>query len=706
MALGDLVVGTMLSTFDALLPIMILRGCRNHLDAFPPDVIEDDHLEQGHFASPIVSQLRRQSSRFWSALRHASLLSTIVLIPIIFLTGEARHIWNDSYVLHMACVRQLFVSSGILTGTLLVSMSLLIMVSSPVTTSFLAAFTNAIQMAHFTSGLTLYSWLGFSGCWFFSVCFVITQIFDQWKESRANGAGPARKSCSFMHGVTIALVLCVSIFGVALVSWDHSETPAIETPSCENLNVTVVNLATSKPLQPDGNVHDDYLGSRPDADTVADLPLILERCEEVSDGLGVDDVIHCARFLAHGENEYFQLPDAGQGRRASERTLGHTISHFEDGEGSISPSFFKPSEAQPASISSIGTCPGPVFPYHVYWTGSATWRLELFVKAYLYTQNLPCSRLWIWLDSDVDPDAVNRMLCNDPIFSRFLPLVIRGDISLKAWKFPKRIPLPKDAVADIPQKSFHPHLRGDNLEMEIADSIIQDGTGKWLVLNPNLAHFTPVQISDAVRFIVLHLHGGVYFDMDVMLLRDMRPLLLQPQSFAEQWVERCPTSDFNTAVLSLPANSSLSTYLVRGGVRMGMNFHPKVIGRMMLSDGRIDDLKMLQNAVFDPLVTDLRRLGTENCTIPCHKNFEQVFKTDVEEPEKEWMAYSGHDRNRTLDKFFRGSFAYHIHNQVNTLPLSPTFPTPTHRTFQLTRDFSVVEISRTPIMDGCHHESA
>ena len=113
---------------------------------------------------------------------------------------------------------------------------------------------------------------------------------------------------------------------------------------------------------------------------------------------------------------------------------------------------------------------------------------------------------------------------------------------------------------------------------------------------------------------------------------------------------------------------------------MGMNFHPRVMGRMAWSDGRAPELKMLHNAVFDPLVTNRRREGTSVCTVPCHKNWESAFKRIVDDPEDEWKAYKGEQMedlegsfpptNRSLSNFFRGSWAYHVHNQVCVARLS------------------------------------
>ena len=272
------------------------------------------------------------------------------------------------------------------------------------------------------------------------------------------------------------------------------------------------------------------------------------------------------------------------------------------------------------------------------------------------------------------------MLCSDPIFARFLPLVQRGDINIRPWTFPTHILIPNEAISENTTGLYNtPQPSPNENETFISSELILDADNNtYIALPQTLSSITPVQISDAVRFIVLHQHGGIYLDMDVLLLRDMRPLLLSSQPFAEQWVERCTPSAYNTAVISLPRFSTLSSFLLLGGVRMGMNFHPLVLGRMLWREDRNSELAMLHNAVFDPLVTNLRRRGSDVCTVPCHKNFKSAFMRVVEEPEFEWSNYHGPrvedvnetwpPTNRTMANFFRGAWAYHIHNQVFLFP--------------------------------------
>ncbi|KAI9691137.1 MAG: hypothetical protein M1822_008757 [Bathelium mastoideum] len=388
---------------------------------------------------------------------------------------------------------------------------------------------------------------------------------------------------------------------------------------------------------------DDYLGSRPHIDTEADLNLLVEECRGTYEGIEkMRNVFECLQFLANDEKRYYSLPE--KSHRASQQDPRKAEYNNADGKNNTLHNYVSVDSAEAPSQSSMGTCSGPIIPYHVYWTGPATWRVEVFVKSYLYTQNLACSRLCIWLDADRNPNAVDDMLHRDPLFVRFLPLVERGDITLKAWKFPSRIPLPKqedntDGVGyyKSPGKS---NAKG---EFAVAENIVEDAIGQqWLVLTPKQMTFLPVAVSDAVRFVVLHIHGGCYFDMDVLMLRDMRPLLLpREHSFAERWAAHSHPGDYNTAIMSLTANSSLSSYLIRGGVRMGLNFHPRVIGRMAWKDGRDREFLMLETAAFDPIWTEFNWDREGRCTVPCFKNYGEAFKGKPGAISYEWESYDG-----------------------------------------------------------------
>ena len=395
--------------------------------------------------------------------------------------------------------------------------------------------------------------------------------------------------------------------------------------------------------------NDGYLGPRPHTDVVANLTLLVEECRGSLEGIEkMRNVFECMKYLADREHDYYKLPKANRGLRASEGDPRKAEYNNADGHDNTRGQYISIKKAQRASETSIGTCPGPIIPYHVYWTGPATWRVEIFIKSYLYTQNLACSRLWLWLDSDRNSRAVDHMLHHDPLFERFLPFIERGDLVLKEWKFPQRIPLPKDVDNTDGVGYYSTPSRPDSKgERVVADGVIRDADGQeWLALTPKQMTFLPQAVSDAVRFVVLHLHGGLYTDMDVFFLRDMRPLLLPDpitgqHAFAERWAAHPHPGDYNTAIMSLTANSSLSSYLLRGGVRMGLNFHPRVIGRMAWKDKRNQELLMLETAAFDPIWTEFNWNREGRCTVPCFRDYGVAFKGKPDAVKNEWESYDG-----------------------------------------------------------------
>ncbi|KAH3914139.1 hypothetical protein HBH56_099320 [Parastagonospora nodorum] len=565
----------------------------------------------------------------------------------------------------------------------------------------------------------------------------------------------ARAVFTLLKNLTLAALLYAAIFGIINLVSDPSVAargkigiPAFldkagptELIKTTKSGIQVKFAGTSNPvtINPHANVFnrpttavkikDDYLGPRPHVDTEADLMMLIEECRGTYEGLEkMRKPYDCLQFFAEEEGRYYHLP--AEADRASRQDPRQADFVNADQKNKTSTSYVPVKDAVAAHGNEIGTCPGPIIPYHVYWTGPATWRVEVFIKSYLYTQNLACSRLWLWLDSDRNPNAVENMLNKDSLFARFMHLVERGDIVVMPWKFPSRIPMPKDVDAKTGfgywSKPGAPNALG---EKAVADNIIEDKEGQqWLVLTPKQMTFLPVAVSDAVRFIVLHIYGGAYFDMDVLMLRDMRPLLLpKDHAFAERWGAHPHPGEYNTAIMSLSANSSLSSYLLFGGIRMGVNFHPRVLGRMAWKDGRDQEFKMFETAAFDPIWTEFNWDREGRCTVPCLRDYGAVFKGRVGAIKDEWESYSGpqletidlkepqrkelkaraHDEdepakhtdknphdsfqasldeetqlrnegvisdyildedkfppnNRTLSNFFRGSWTYHIHNQ-------------------------------------------
>lgn len=74
---------------------------------------------------------------------------------------------------------------------------------------------------------------------------------------------------------------------------------------------------------------------------------------------------------------------------------------------------------------------------------------------------------------------------------------------------------------------------------------------------------------------------------------------------------------------------------------MGLNFHPRVIGRMAWKDGRDSEFLMLETAAFDPIWTEFNWDREGRCTVPCLRDYGAVFKGKEGAVKDEWESYDG-----------------------------------------------------------------
>jgi hypothetical protein len=103
---------------------------------------------------------------------------------------------------------------------------------------------------------------------------------------------------------------------------------------------------------------------------------------------------------------------------------------------------------------------------------------------------------------------------------------------------------------------------------------------------------------DVFRLVTLYKHGGVYLDMDLMLLRDMGEPFRQPfvpDEFCYRWSTDRPYA--NTAVLRMRRRSERAHAILARCVEEG-TCHPKVVLRF--DDNERLDLTVLPCPFFDP----------------------------------------------------------------------------------------------------------
>ncbi|KAF4624364.1 hypothetical protein G7Y89_g13807 [Cudoniella acicularis] len=600
----------------------------------------------GELSGSTVRPSARATASSRRLLSQISLVGAVIIAPVLLWSGELGHISRNCYFLNEHVFWAYILLGAICCSILLVSTVLLVQETSASFTIFWSLFVNIIQLPLFgSSKISSWQLVGLGVCLIAGLLFVTgNEVFSLNLAQRSQRINFSNYYSRLPYRWVVAGVVILSGAGFVGFTWSSGE--ASETNS----------------FLPLVRGEQGYLGARPHALTHANLTLLVEHCRgSYSDPDLILDYRSCLDFLSANQKDYLYIPDS------------------------------QPSAPQQSNETSP-ICEGPIIPFHLWWTGPPSWRTELFIKSYLFTQNLPCSRLWIWLNTDQHPTALQTWR-SSPKFRKFMPFLDTGDIALKEWSLPSRVPLPEFKDLDpLDRARFYtspnkPNSKGETI---VADSIIRDSSGKdWLQIYPpnappQIITFT-VAVSDAARLIILHLHGGVYLDVDMILLRDLRPLLLPSLPFAERWGEH---EWYNNALVALPAMSSISSYILWGGVRIGLSYHFKALYRILVAEGRDDistqqGLFKFENAFFDPagaLVAENEKRGYK-CAVPCFSDFASVFKAVPKSGE--WAGFNGNpvvvanpgENNRTVENFFKGAWAYHIHNQVSLPFLSPfVFP--------------------------------
>ncbi|MBB6271032.1 hypothetical protein HDF26_001459 [Pedobacter cryoconitis] len=237
--------------------------------------------------------------------------------------------------------------------------------------------------------------------------------------------------------------------------------------------------------------------------------------------------------------------------------------------------------------------------YHAYWYGNIGRKQAFSIKSFLCTQDLTKCRVILWLDAD------NGYLYHEknPILKAILPF-----IEVKAYD-------PYQEIKNTPWKN-----------------------SQKLVNEPeNLA-----KRSDAFRFLVLYKYGGLYFDLDVMFLKDFGGLL--DSEFCYAW-ETQPYA--NSAILSLKKKSNLSAYILNKGIKK-RTVLPWII--LNYSDSYLKKLHVLPCAFFDPVWQGLASAKSPLDDFPdFFRKFDDQFTNRL--------------GIESYKDFFPGCYAYHWHNQ-------------------------------------------
>ena len=246
-------------------------------------------------------------------------------------------------------------------------------------------------------------------------------------------------------------------------------------------------------------------------------------------------------------------------------------------------------------------------PFHLYWSGPFTAKQAFSVKSLLATQSIH-GEVFLWLDPE------NGYADRD------------------------RNPILRSLASEISIRPFDPELDCRGTPLEGRTDLQQ--------------HPSPLERANLLRLATLYRHGGIYLDLDTMLLRDLGELLGQPfmtKDFCYRWSAHLPYG--NNAVLRFGRESENAWKLMERSVELG-SCNPTKVLRF---EGAEDvDLTVLPCPFFDPLWPHLdEQCRLEGAPLSGWADFFRKFG---------WRFRPGRDVNSYRD-FFPGAFAFHWHNQ-------------------------------------------
>ena len=179
--------------------------------------------------------------------------------------------------------------------------------------------------------------------------------------------------------------------------------------------------------------------------------------------------------------------------------------------------------------------PEEITNFHVYTEVKNEKELEC-IKSFFATQNLEKTRLIIWSDYSIED-----LECLKP-FKQYITFKVYDPIE---------------------------EAKGTVLENQVQKLLAKDGK-----------HYLQ---SDLLRILACHKYGGIWIDMDIILLRDFKPLL--DQEYMYQW-----GSELNyeiegacATVLSVKAKSEFSNYLINEILNMPIIYATTIWGKDMFA---------------------------------------------------------------------------------------------------------------------------
>jgi hypothetical protein len=119
---------------------------------------------------------REETRAFYRTLHYTSLLTLILLTPIVLLFGDIGHIYHNIPFLDVPFFWAMMLFGGMGSWAVFSSTLLLVKATSPLTATFVNVPRTAFQLAMINLGkIPTQSWVGVALCWVSSVWFLMVK---------------------------------------------------------------------------------------------------------------------------------------------------------------------------------------------------------------------------------------------------------------------------------------------------------------------------------------------------------------------------------------------------------------------------------------------------------------------------------------------------------------------------------------------------
>ncbi|KAG8629149.1 hypothetical protein KVT40_003014 [Elsinoe batatas] len=184
----SIVAGVFSSLFVALYPVVKLRAYKQVVSDLVPqgDILapsDDD-------SAPTYLGTKEETRAYWRILHYTSLLSMMLIAPIVLISGEIQQIRRNCYFMDVPWFWFLMLCGGAGSWAVFSSFLLLIKATSPLTATFVSIPRSAFQVMVLDKfRLPVHSWVGVSLCWASCLWYVGVRRREEWNRIRGNLQG-------------------------------------------------------------------------------------------------------------------------------------------------------------------------------------------------------------------------------------------------------------------------------------------------------------------------------------------------------------------------------------------------------------------------------------------------------------------------------------------------------------------------------------